>query len=33
MFGVFGTAQLGDRQWVVYQTEENGSHDSADGQG
>jgi len=33
MFGVFGIAQLGDGQWVVDQTEEKVSSDSADGQG
>ena len=32
MFGV-GVVQLCDGRWVVYQTEENGSNDSADGQG
>jgi len=33
MFGAFGTMQLGDGQSVVYQTENNGPSDSADGQG
>jgi hypothetical protein len=32
-FRVFGTVQLGCGQWVVYQTEEKESSDSADIQG